>query len=248
MAEELARTQATAEASRLKEDFLSAAAHDLKTPLTTVLGQAQRIQRLMRTNPGAASYLPGLGLIVQETQRLRHIVNELLDAERAERGQLLAAHEPVDLAELVQQLLPGHNSPRHRFTVEADAGLVGRYDRQRLRQLIEHLLDNAVLYSPDGGTVQNSLRRVGAHALLTVSDEGIGIPQEDMPRIFERFFRGSNVDDRHYAGMGLSLFICRAIVEQHGGRIGATSKLGEGASFEVTLPLEEIEELHNVAA
>jgi signal transduction histidine kinase len=135
----------------------------------------------------------------------------------------------------------------HRFAVEADPGLVGRYDPQRMRQLIENLLDNAVLYSPDGGTVQISLRRQGADALLTVSDEGIGIPGEDLPRIFERFFRGSNVDDRHYAGMGLSLFICRAIVEQHGGRIRATSKLGEGTSFHVTLPLE-IEELHNVAA
>jgi signal transduction histidine kinase len=247
LAEELARTQAAAEAGRLKEDFLSAAAHDLKTPLTTVLGQAQRIQRLMRTNPAAAPYLPGVGLIVQETQRLRHIVNELLDVSQAERGQLLGDHERLDLGELLQQLLPRFNSPRHRFVIEADPGLVGRYDPQRMRQLIENLLDNAVLYSPEGGTVQISLRRQGAYALLTVSDEGIGIPGEDLPRIFERFFRGSNVDDRHYAGMGLSLFICRAIVEQHGGRIRATSNLGKGTSFHVTLPLE-IEELHNVAA
>jgi signal transduction histidine kinase len=247
LAEELAHTQAMAEAARLKEDFLSVAAHDLKTPLTTVLGQAQRLQRLMRTNPGATPYLPGVGLIVQETQRLRHIVNELLDASRAERGQLISNHEPVDLAALVRELLPSYNSPRHRFVLDADHGLVGRCDPQRVRQMVEHLLDNAVLYSPDGGTVQISLRRHGASVTLTVSDEGIGIPHEDLPRLFQRFFRGSNVDDRHYAGMGLSLFICRAIVEQHGGAIRATSKLGEGASFHVTLPLE-IEELHHAAA
>ena len=124
---------------------------------------------------------------------------------------------------------------------------MGRYDRQRVRQLIECLLDNAVLYSPEGGTVKIDLQRHGASAALTVSDEGIGIPGEDLPRVFERFFRGSNVDDRHYAGMGLSLFICRAIAEQHGGRIGAASTLGEGASFQVTLPLER-EELRDVAA
>lgn len=247
LAEELAHTQATAEAARLKEDFLSAAAHDLKTPLTTVLGQAQRLQRLMRTNPGASPYLAGIGLIVQETQRLRHLVNELLDATRAERGQLISSHEPVDLAALVREVASHYASPRHHFVVDADAQLVGQYDLQRIRQLIEHLLDNAILYSPQGGKIQISLRRQGATAILTVSDEGIGIPQEDLPHLFDRFFRGSNVDDRQYAGMGLSLFICRAIVEQHGGRIEATSQLGEGSSFQVILPLEG-EELRHAAA
>jgi signal transduction histidine kinase len=247
LAEELAHTQAAAEAIRLKEDFLSAAAHDLKTPLTTVLGQAQRIQRLMRANPGASTYLSGVGLIVQETQRLRHIVNELLDASQAERGQLISGQEPVDLTAVVAEVVPRFASPRHRFAVDSESGLVGQYDPHRVRQLIEHLLENAVLYSPAGGTIQITLRRQGPKAILTVSDEGIGIPSEDLPRLFDRFFRGSNVDDRQYAGMGLSLFICRAIVEQHGGRIKAMSQLGEGSSFQVILPLE-LEELRHAAA
>jgi signal transduction histidine kinase len=94
-----------------------------------------------------------------------------------------------------------------------------------------------VLYSPEGGPIEIRLRRQDAMALVTVTDAGIGIPADDVPRLFGRFFRGSNVNDRQYPGLGLSLFICRAIVEQHGGRIAARSEPGRGTTLEVTLPL-----------
>lgn len=239
LAEELARTRALAEAARLKEDFLSVAAHDLKTPLTSVIGQAQRLERRMRGDPAAAAYLPGVALVAQEAQRLRRIVGELLDAARAERGQLLGEREPVDLADLARGVAARFDSPRHRCIVGAEGPVVGAFDRQRVEQLLEHLLDNAVVYSPEGGTVHVSVGRQGDEAALAVGDQGIGIPPEDLPRLFERFFRGSNVDHRRHTGMGLSLFICRAIVEEHGGRIEASSRLGEGSTFRVTLPLRQ---------
>lgn len=247
LAEELAKTQAFAEAARLKEDFLSVAAHDLKTPLTTVIGQAQRMERRMRDDPAAAAYLPGVELVSQEAQRLRRIVNELLDAARAERGQLLSEREPVDLVALTRKVAARYDSPRHRCIVSADGPAVGTYDRARVEQLLDHLLDNAVLYSPEGGTIQVTLGRQDDTVALSVRDQGIGIPPEDLPRLFGRFFRGSNVDDRRYTGMGLSLFICRAIVEQHGGRIEASSRLGQGSTFRVKLPLTR-EQVQHAAA
>jgi signal transduction histidine kinase len=247
LAEALSRNQALSEVARLKEDFLSVAAHDLKTPLTTILAQAQRLERRMRNDPQAAAYLQSVELIAQEAQRLRHIVNELLDAERAERGELLNERQPLDLTQLVRNLANHQTSPRHSLTVNAEEGLVGSFDKQRLQQLVAHLLDNAVVYSPQGGTITVTLQRQGSHALLSVSDQGIGILPKDLPRLFERFFRGSNIDDRHYVGMGLSLFICRAIAEQHGGRIEATSIPGQGSTFRVLLPLES-EKPHYVAA
>jgi signal transduction histidine kinase len=243
----LALAQGRAAAARLKDDFLSAAAHDLKTPLTTVLGQAQRLERRMRGDAQAAAYLPGMSLIVRDAERLRRIVLDLLDAARAERGQLLGAREPVDLGELAREVVVRYDTPRHRCTVDVEGELVGSFDRARIKQLLEHLLDNAVCYSPDGGAVRVSIRRSNGVAELAVADQGIGIAPGDMPQLFERFFRGSNVDDRRYAGMGLSLFICRAIAEQHGGRIWADSTLGAGSTFFVTLPLQGERALHATA-
>ena len=119
----------------------------------------------------------------------------------------------------------------------ADGALTGRYDRTRLDQLLANLLENAVKYSPDGGEVRVRVWREGDTARLSVSDEGIGIPAADLPHIFDRFHRGTNVNDRRFAGMGLGLYICRGIVEQHNGRIWATSEPGRGTTFEVALPL-----------
>jgi signal transduction histidine kinase len=247
LAEALSRSQAISEANRLKEDFLSVAAHDLKTPLTTIIGQAQRLERRIRADQQAGAYLAGVELIVREGQRLRHIVNELLDATRVERGDLLSEREEVDLAAMVRELAEQHSTPRHQIIIEGEQQLIGRYDLRRVQQLLEHLLDNAVLYSPKGGTITITLKREGSNALLSIRDQGIGIPPEDLPHLFGRFFRGSNVDDRHYVGMGLSLFICRGIVEQHGGTIEATSVPDEGSTFLVSLPIES-EKTHYAAA
>jgi signal transduction histidine kinase len=110
-------------------------------------------------------------------------------------------------------------------------------------QLLDNLLENAAKYSPSGGEVRVRLWRDGAWARLTVADPGIGIPAADLPHVFDRFHRGSNVDDRHFAGMGLGLFICRSIVEQHGGSIWVTSAgTGRGSTFQAVLPAGESED------
>lgn len=236
--EELARIRAREEAARLKDDFLSAAAHDLKTPLTTLVAQAQYLERRVRRHPDSPVDLHSVQLLVQESQRLRALVLELLDAARAEKGQLVGEREPVDLVSVARAVCDRVRSAQHTCIIDAGAeALVGMFDRARIQQLFDHLIDNAIKFSPSGGEVRVTIRREADEAHISVSDQGIGIPPDDLPHLFERFFRGSNVDDRTFAGMGLSLFICHAIAEQHGGRIWVQSQLGQGTTFFITLPL-----------
>jgi signal transduction histidine kinase len=111
------------------------------------------------------------------------------------------------------------------------------FDARRIRQVLDHLVENAVKYSPDGGEVEMRVWSTGGAVHLTVADTGVGIPPQDLPHLFERFYRGTNVDDRRFAGLGLGLYLCRLIVEQHGGRIWATSDgHSKGSTLHLQLP------------
>lgn len=236
--DEAARVQAREEATRLKDDFLSSAAHDLRTPLTTLLGQAQVLERRAVRDELADAYRQGLGRIVSESRRLTRLVHELLDASRAERGHLVGEREWVDLAEVAREARGRAEAGSHRCVIEAAGPVAGAFDLVRMRQLLDNLVENAIKYSPDGGEVRVALWTEDGEARISVSDEGIGIPPEDLPELFQRFHRGTNVDDRRFAGMGLGLYICRAIVEEHGGRIWAEDRAGgPGSTFQVALPV-----------
>jgi signal transduction histidine kinase len=234
-----ARVRAREEATRLKEDFLSAAAHDLKTPLTTVVAQAQFLERKATRDPSAPSDLPGLQRIVREGQRLAALVTDLLDAARMEQGRLISDREPIDLGALVASVASRQRAGAHRVEVDVKGAVVGNYDGRRIEQLLENLIENAGKYSPEATPVSVGVWQQDGEAHITVQDRGIGIPASDLPRIFDRFARASNVDDRKFHGMGLGLYICRGIVEEHGGRIWADSEIGKGSTFHVALPLGE---------
>ncbi|HEY8597663.1 MAG TPA: ATP-binding protein [Thermomicrobiales bacterium] len=234
--DEAARVRAREEATRLKDDFLSAAAHDLKTPLTTLIASAQLLERRALRRPEAPPDLVAIRRIVGESIRLRGIVVELLDAARAEQGQLLGRRESADLVEVAREVAERHTSARHQVVLEAHGPIVGLYDTLRITQLLDNLVENAVKYSPAGGDVTLRLWVTGETAHMTVTDQGIGVPPADLPHLFDRFHRAANVDDRSFAGMGLGLYICRGIVEEHGGRIAVSSTLGAGSTFEITLP------------
>jgi len=232
--DEAARVQAREEVTRLKEDFLSAAAHDLKTPLTALVMQTELLERRALRSPQAPVDLAGLGKLKKEAYRLKELVLELLDAARAEQGKLVGEFREVDIVPMAREICARHTSARHACTVIAEGPVVGLYDAGRILQLIENLVENAVKYSPDGGPVNiriwqekgelSSINSAsGMWNRIAVTDNGIGIPGEDLPNVFERFHRGSNVDDRHFSGMGLGLFICLGIVQQHGGRIWVES-------------------------
>ena len=222
--DEATRVRAREEATRLREDFLSAAAHDLKTPLTTLIAKAQLMERLALRNPAAPADLIGLQLLVREGQRLV--------GERA----------PVDLVALAEEVCARHSADHHRCDVESHGPVIGMYDAFRIAQLLENLTENGVKYSPLGGEVRLKVWSDDECAHISVSDQGIGIPAHDLPHIFERFYRAANVDDRQFAGMGLGLFICRGIVEQHGGRIHVSSRPGAGSRFQIELPLTPVME------
>jgi signal transduction histidine kinase len=179
---------------------------------------------------------------VREGQRLKQMVGELLAAARAEHATRVGARAPVDLVALSEEICARHNAAGHQCTVESRGPAIGMCDAFRITQLLENLTENAIKYSPLEGEIRLSIWSNGDCAFLSVSDQGIGIPAHDLPHVFERFYRATNVDDRRFAGMGLGLFICRGIVEQHGGRIHVTSQPGQGSTFQVELPLAPVTE------
>jgi signal transduction histidine kinase len=233
------RVRAREEATRMKEDFLSAAAHDLKTPLTTVVAQAEFLERRATREPTAPADIAGIKRVVRESKRLAGLVADLLDATRLEQGRLVGEREPVDLATLAQEVCAHDLSDVGICQVEANAPVVGVYDRRRVEQLLQNLVENAKKYSPQRTPVTIRVWQQDGEARVTVRDLGIGIPPADLPRIFERFSRASNVDDRRFHGMGLGLYICRGIVEEHGGRIWVESEIGKGSTFYVALPIAD---------
>src|SRR5581483_5020436 len=233
------------EAVRVRDEFLSAAAHDLKTPLTSVKGMAQLLRRQLTRLPLADGerLLSGLASIDAAATKMGHQLDELLDVTRLQEGeQLELRRRPTDLVVLARRVAAEqqHAADRHVRVQASLPALVGSWDEVRLGRVLDNLLSNAIKYSPDGGEVVVSVTREahGPHAwaVLAVTDHGLGIPAADLPRVFERFQRGANVHGR-IGGSGIGLASARQIVEQHGGTISVQSTEGAGSTFTVRLPL-----------
>lgn len=231
--QEAARVRAQAEVTRLKDDFLSVVAHDVRTPLTTILINAELLEQALSgdgRNARRAASLRTEGL------RLKQLVEDYLDVVRAEEGSATRL-EPHDLVELVRDAIAGMGPGDGRVTVTGEASLPGAFDAPRIQQLVQNLISNALKYSASQAPVEVRLEADADAAVLTVTDHGIGIPEGDLALLFERFHRGSNTNDRRYAGLGLGLYICRQIAEEHGGSIAVSSRVGVGTTFTVWLPL-----------
>ena len=228
------------DAARLKEEFLSSAAHDLRTPLTVVLGQSELLERRIQRDPTAPVDPASVARIVREARRLRDLVSELLDAQRLEQGRVVMDLEPTDLRQIVEAVRERHaeEGPTVRVT-GPEQPLIGSVDRPRIEQVIENLVENARKYAPDAEAPEIVIETAEGTARIAVVDHGVGIPEAERERIFERFFRASNVQNVTDTGLGLGLYICRRIVEAHGGSIRHEPTPGGGSTFVVNLPLDD---------
>jgi PAS domain S-box-containing protein len=244
-AERVARAEAEA-SLQMRDEMMSFITHDLRSPLTSVKGYAQMLNRRARREALPEAVIMGLNGIEAGTARIEGLIAELLDTARLEAGQALdLQRRPADLVALTQRCAATHRQTTKQHTIRVDARvseLTGMWDAARLERVIDNLLSNAIKYSPNGGEIiveVGEQAEDGEHwAVLTVRDEGMGIPAEDLPHVFERFHRGSNVAG-HIAGIGIGLSGVKQIVEQHGGSVAVESEEGKGSTFTVRLPLTE---------
>jgi len=226
------------ESIRLRDEFLSIASHELKTPLTALQLQLQGLQRrIMAVDPALASRIERS---VRSGQRLADLIEALLDVSRIATGRFELKRERFDLSvtvhEVVERLRESAAREGAPVTVVAPTGLVGSWDRLRFEQVLTNLLANAIKYGK-GGAITVTLTADQGEAVLEVSDRGPGVPEQDLQRIFGRFERASSM--RNYGGLGLGLYVARQIIEAHGGSVSARNPAGGGAVFTVRLPLVE---------
>jgi len=227
-------------ANQLKDEFLATLSHELRTPLNAILGYA----RMLRSGILKADrHNLALETVERNATTLTQMVEDVLDVSRIAAGKIRLHIQPVDLPAVVRDALatvaPAAEAKgvRLQSVLEPDVGRVSG-DPDRLQQVIWNLLSNAVKFTPRGGRVQLRLQRVNSHVELSVSDTGIGIREEFVPHLFERFRQGDSTTTRAHGGLGLGLAIARRIVELHGGRIEAFSPgEGKGSTFRVALPV-----------
>jgi signal transduction histidine kinase len=245
--ERAARADAEA-AVRMRDEFLTIASHELRTPVTAIKCTAQLLlSRFDRGDVSATEVVNRLRTVNAMSDRLNVLIADLLDVSRLRTGRLKLRPEPIDLARLAhfvvdeQRVQLGSHYPLTLKVLGVLPPLVA--DPHRLQQVLSNLLENAVKYSPAGGAVEVTLSREGLGVLVSVTDRGIGLPITGAETIFEPFGRASNAQRQQLPGMGLGLYIARQIVEQHGGRIWADSD-GEGLGTRVSvwLPKAGVEE------
>jgi signal transduction histidine kinase len=250
MAEELGRRCAVSmdnahlhaqaqEATRLRDEFLSVAAHELKTPMTSLRGYAQLLGQGISAGDVIDAKLLAKGLRVIDTQaeKLAQLTAQLLDVSRIEAGKLQLEPRQVDMADLVRGLAASAQAGtrEHVLRAELPARCPALVDPLRIEQVVTNLLSNAIKYSPHGGDIEVVLDATGTDTIrLQVRDHGIGIPPERRGRLFDRFYQAHG--EGHFGGLGLGLFISRQIVELHGGSLEADFPADGGTRFTVTLP------------
>lgn len=233
------------EVEQFKDEFISVVAHELRTPLAALQGFVQTLlnQTARGKGPALAEWQArSLQNIDLATVRLASLAEDLLDVTRVQAGRLELQREPTDAVALARRVLARRQltTGRHTLTLVTTLPLlVLDIDPRRIEQVLVNLIGNAITYSPEGGPIEMTLRaeRETHEALLSVRDQGIGIPPRDLAQVFERFARAGNTQRSGIGGTGLGLYLCRELVELHGGRIWCESVEGQGSTFFVALPL-----------
>jgi PAS domain S-box-containing protein len=231
--------RAAADASRAKDEFLATLSHELRNPLGAI---TSAVAALERRGGGDEIGIRLRQIIQRQTQHLTRLVDDLLDVARATAGKIALTRAPLDLGAVagacVRSLRESGRARRHRVTFRAESVIVNA-DPTRLAQVITNILDNAIKFTPSGGTVDVDVMREGQDAVLRVSDSGIGIGPEMLPRVFDLFAQAEQPMDRVPGGLGIGLTLSRRLVEMLGGTLGAASEgPGRGSQFTVRLPVE----------
>jgi len=248
---------ASKQVERLKDEFVSVVSHELRTPLTNIKGYTQhlvrRLERRIRKIHEAQQAqntsmidlpesvdLHNMLIVQSQTDRLERLVNDLLDRSRVQWGQLTLEYKSFYLADVLAECIRSVQASAEQHTLYLDIQVPDTHvvaDKSRVEQVIGNLLDNAVKYSPQGGQVTVRLQEQQNNYLISIIDQGIGVNPEHYEHIFERFYRVSNATTRQYSGVGLGLYVAKAIVNKHGGNIWLAENKGIGGTiFYVTLP------------
>jgi two-component system phosphate regulon sensor histidine kinase PhoR len=227
----------------LRREFVANVSHELRTPLSVVQGYTETLlEGAMKDEKNGPEFL---GIIDKNVRRLSSIVSDLLDLSKLESGGQVFEPRPVDVRALVERVgdafRPVAERKRQQLVVEvpANAGTVDA-DGALLERAVSNLVDNALKYTPEGGRVRMSATSDGVQAAITVEDNGMGIPEADLPRVFERFYRVDKSRSRDLGGTGLGLSIVKHIIQLHGGTISVRSAVGTGSSFTIRLPRERV--------
>ncbi|QJD97197.1 PAS domain-containing protein [Mucilaginibacter robiniae] len=226
------------ELEQLKQDFITTASHELKTPLTSLKASLQLLNRLMDNDLTDTKQQLLLNKANTNLNKLASLIEDLLSVSRQESARLLHVYSFFNLNELIEKtIIEFELSARMSINIDGDKHVQVMADQDRIQQVLVNLLNNAIKYAPGSKGVLINLRDQGKEVQVSVQDSGSGIPPQNLPLIFNRYHRGEH-HDLQVSGLGLGLFVAKEIVESHGGVMGVDSEVGKGSTFWFTLPVE----------
>jgi signal transduction histidine kinase len=225
----------------MKDEFVSVVSHELRSPLTPIRGFVQLVAKELDREGGHDKHVRRLQSLAGHVDRLTRLVDDLLDVSRLRAGSLDIRRAPTDLVAVARDVVQVRAaSTDHLIRLQPDlAAVVGDWDADRLQQVVDNLVGNAIKYSPRGGTISVSIgidARTG-EAILTVADDGPGIPADDRQRVFAAFYRTRSAATSQVSGLGLGLYICHELIAAHGGTIAVGASPSGGAAFTIRVPL-----------
>jgi two-component system CheB/CheR fusion protein len=228
-----------------KDEFITVASHELKTPLTSVKGYVQLLERnvsKLPNNEALLKYTQKAGIYLN---RLNYLVSELLDVTKMQAGKLAYYFKIFDFNEMVTEAVEGarYISDSHDITVTGSVSRQVCGDKYRLEQVVSNLLSNAIKYSPQSDRIVVRIEEIGENVQVAVTDFGGGIPDDKKENIFEKFYRTDEAQE--VSGLGIGLYIAKEIVERHNGKIWFISEVGKGSTFYFRIPIEKAEEKKN---
>lgn len=224
------------EIDKIKNEFISTVSHEIRTPMTAIKGWGETLKNV-EANPDMLE--KGLSVIVEETDRLSAMVEELLDFSRMQNGTINIINEESDLLYIVENVYYIYKQNALNKNIELSLDLCGNTeinvmgDKDKIRQVVINILDNALKYTPEGGKINISVARIQKYVKIIVSDSGIGIPQKDLPHIKEKFYKADN----KVRGTGIGLAVADEIIKMHSGEINISSEVSEGTTVEIVLPV-----------